>query len=635
VNVFVGRQAQLTCSNQLASFARDVLPWLPGLSLGLVREAALVNCPLPEASLADVLAALGATGVKFLTFRDSAGSGGGSSSPLAPFHLANLSNVLHLGLMRNAIPALDQTFFESALAASLASLDLTGNKGIRLHDNAFAALVNLKELKLIDCELAGLSEGVFDPLMRLEILNLYSNSLKELPAGLFKNLAALKTLSLRNNQFESLPLGIFDNLTSLEELELGNSFFRTLPPNLLVNNLKLKRVEFLVNGRFCPPQRPGCEAAALKLNLTGSLFNNPSLEVVKMLHVPLVDLTGGLFSNCGNLRNLTVQSAYIERLPAGLFEQTPLLELIDLAGNKLTNISSGTFTGLTNLRTLRLLSNRIATIDSNAFSGLVGLEVLQLHQNQLLEIGGALLRDLTRLEILHLQQNQIQAVHATALATNGKLRVLDLAFNNITLQQGGRQGRFLAGQVFESLEVLNLTHNNISYLEESLLNNFLQLRFLNLSHNAFSLLNPLDMAFIKNGRLTLDLSFNQIETFSLEASPEAVFIYNTSTEYSLRLGGNPLRCDCYLSELRQKVTDELVSVISDKIQLEDGDQLTCGPASGGQLAGRLLSAVRYKELSCAFPSPVLRDEAFQVSFTFHFRSFREKRTEFFAFFCLQ
>jgi Leucine-rich repeat (LRR) protein len=166
----------------VASFARDVLPWLPGLSLGLVREVALLNCPLPEASLADVLSAMGATGVKFLTFRDSAESGGSS---LAPAHLANLTGLLHLGLMRNRIPALDKTFFGPALAAGLTSLDLTGNKGIRLHENAFTALASLKELKLMDCELTGLSEGVFDPLTKLESLNLLSNSLNEVPAALF------------------------------------------------------------------------------------------------------------------------------------------------------------------------------------------------------------------------------------------------------------------------------------------------------------------------------------------------------------------------------------------------------------------------------------------------------------------
>jgi hypothetical protein len=112
------------------------------------------------------------------------------------------------------------------------------------------------------------------------------------------------------------------------------------------------------------------------------------------------------------------------------------------------------------------------------------------------------------------------------------------------------------------------------------------------------------MAFIKNVRLTLDLSHNQIETFSLEATPEALFIYNTSSVYGLRLGGNPLRCDCYLSELRQKVAEELESVISDKIQLEDGDQLTC---SSGRLAGRRLATVRYKELSCVTDTDTLKE----------------------------
>jgi Leucine-rich repeat (LRR) protein len=143
--------------------------------------------------------------------------------------------------------------------------------------------------------------------------------------------------------------------------------------------------------------------------------------VVKMLHVPLAELPRDALNNCGNLRNLTIQSAYIERLPAGLFAETPLIELIDLAGNKLANISSSVFTGLTNLRTLRLLANRITAIDSAALRGLSGLEVLQLHQNQLREIGGDLFRDLTRLETLHLYQNQIQAVLRFQTRKNSKV----------------------------------------------------------------------------------------------------------------------------------------------------------------------------------------------------------------------
>ncbi len=576
--------------------------------MGPVLEVALVNCPLPEASFADVLNALGATGVKFLTFRDGVTVVEGAA--LAPAHLSNLTDIVHLGLMRNAIPQLDQTFFGPDLGVSLVSLDLTGNKGIKLHVNAFSGLTGLKELKLIDCDLTSLSDGLLDPLGNLEILNLYSNALLELPAGIFRNLTRLKTLTLRNNRFEGFPPGLLTPLIMLEELELGYSKFRSLPPRMLSGNTNLKRFEFLVNGLFCPPQRPGCEAAAIKLNLTGSLFGNPNVEVVKLLHVPLTgELQASLFRGCFNLRNVTIQSAYIERLSIGLFAETPLLELLDLAGNRLTSITAGTLNGRNKLKTLRLLANRIATIEPTAFNGLVGLEVLHLHQNQLTDISGDLLCDLTGLETLYLQQNQIRKIQRTALATNGKLRHLDLAFNNISVSKGSNNG-FLSGQVFGSLETLNLTHNNISYLEESLIINFLNLRTLNLSHNAFVAVDPLDLAFSKNGKLTLDLSYNNISSFSLEATPEALFVFNTSYPYSLMLAGNPLRCDCYMSELRQKVTNELVSVISDKIHLADGNQLRCATGDAGniqQLAGRLLSAVRYKELVCSFPSPVMKD----------------------------
>jgi hypothetical protein len=135
-----------------------------------------------------------------------------------------------------------------------------------------------------------------------------------------------------------------------------------------------------------------------------------------------------------------------------------------------------------------------------------------------------------------------------------------------------------------------MTHNNISFLEESLLTSYLNLRVLNLSHNAFTEVNSLDMAFVKNGRLTLDLSSNQIAAFAMEATPEAVFIFNSSSEYNLLLGNNPLRCDCYLSDLRQKVTEELVSVVGDKIHLVDGERLRCGPSSPDGLSGSVLCA---------------------------------------------
>jgi Leucine-rich repeat (LRR) protein len=511
--------------------------------------------------------------------------------------------------MRNAIPALDKTFFQPALAASLTSLDLSGNKRIRLHGDAFSAMANLKELKLMDCELDSLDEALFDRLASLESLNLHSNKLNQLPAGLFKNLTSLRSLVLRNNPFEGLPQGVLDPLVSLEELELGYNYFRSLPPNLIGGNIKLKRFEFHVNGGFCPPQRPGCEVPAIRLNLTGSLFANPSLEVIKMLHVALVGtVPENLFRGCTGLRNVTIQSAHIERLPEGLFTDMPNLELIDLAGNKLTSLSAGTFSGLPKLKSLRLLANQISQIDSNTFSGLTSLEVLQLHQNRIKEISGDLFRDLSRLETLHLHQNLIETIHPAALATNGQLRSLDLAYNNITMDQSRqRNSRFLSGQAFESLAVLNLTFNNISYLEESLLANFLNLRVLNLSHNAFFEINILDMAFVKNSLLTLDLSFNQITTFSMEATPEAAFVFNTSSAYVLLLEENPLRCDCFLSDLRQKVTDELVSVVGDKIQLVNADRLRCGPTSPASLVGRPLATVRYKELNCVFPSPVLRD----------------------------
>merc|ERR1719334_182384 len=96
----------------------------------------------------------------------------------------------------------------------------------------------------------------------------------------------------------------------------------------------------------------------------------------------------------------------------------------------------------------------------------------------------------------------------------------------------------------------------------------LNLQTLNLSQNNVGnstngILPLISLEFIQSD-ITVDLSFNRIKTVNLQVDRTLV---PRTRPYNLNLTGNPFSCDCWATELKQKLENKLNNIFEDLFTL--------------------------------------------------------------------
>ncbi len=519
---------------------------------------------------------MGAKGVLAFQFRN----GKSYDRQLLPFHFQNLTELIQLDLSGSLLGTPVNSEFFTGMD-NLKFLDLSGNKGMNLHSGTFQNLTNLITVNLADCDLAELDEDLFLSQTNLTSLNLHSNLLSELKPNIFRNLNSLELLFIKANKLTSLPTGIFDPLKNLTSIDMGFNMYQSLPENIFSKNTKLKDVVFIINGEFCGGGAAECADKVKKIDLPSTLFQNPSIESIKILHVPSNTIPSDIFKGATNLKNVTIQSSYLEDLPVGLFRDSSSIEKIDFSGNLIRNLTSGVFDGLRSLTTLRLLKNRITKISDMIF------------------------KDLDFLESLELQDNLISKIDRDAFVFLKKLKHLDLSSNSLVYNAGDGNS-FLSSQVFQELVSINLSKNSFSTIEENIVANCLKLEKLDLSYNSFRVLHMIDFNFVKSKKILFDLSYNQIERVPLTPDSRAELSFKNKTEsFDLNISGNPFICDCFIIDLKKKFEGTLDTVYDKAFTLVPSQNVNCGPKSHPDLIGKSLQSVDYVDLNCHFPSDLI------------------------------
>ena len=213
--------------------------------------------------------------------------------------------------------------------------------------------------------------------------------------------------------------------------------------------------------------------------------------------------------------------------------------------------------GVGNLSKLKL--DKMSHSNSNQLEGkhfadLEDLEEFQCNNCDIVALPGQLLNGLGKLKIISFHNNNIENIPRELFSSNKKLTNIDLSNNNITSWPG-------INNVFQKMTELNLAHNELTEIPKVFNYNFLKLKVLNMSHNLLGSKRSMDKDIVSNhsigledlnfmqSNLKVDLSYNKIE---------GVELWNTNWSgwkkgFSLDLSGNPLRCDCWTSELKQKV----------------------------------------------------------------------------------
>ncbi|XP_048483117.1 connectin [Plutella xylostella] len=195
----------------------------------------------------------------------------GNIVDVAPYALANLTNLREAILTQNQIENLQQ--FAFAHLPNVTMISLEDNMIIEIETNAFFDLPKLQKLVLTKNNISTIRDGTFLHTFNLLELDLNKNNIFNLNRHTFDGLANLRKLDLRRNRICNLTEFTFAELWNLQELLLGK------------NDLKF--------------------------------------------------VSERAFDGLSQLRKLSLEDNDLARLPTGLFEGVRGLSSLDLRSNKL------------------------------------------------------------------------------------------------------------------------------------------------------------------------------------------------------------------------------------------------------------------------------------------------------------
>ncbi|XP_041833471.1 leucine-rich repeat-containing G-protein coupled receptor 5-like isoform X2 [Melanotaenia boesemani] len=378
----------------------------------------------------------------------------------------------------------------SNLSVFTSYLDLSMNNLTVMSSGALSNLHFLEELRLAGNDLTFIPKGAFSGLYNLKVLMLQNNQLTSVPAEAFNNLHNLQSLRLDANHISSVPSGCFSGLRSLRHLWLDDNSLTEVPVEAL-------------------SELPALQAMTLALN--------------HISHVP-----DHAFSKLGRLVVLHLNNNRIVTMGTNCFHGLHSLETLDLNYNSLVEFPTA-IRSLSHLKELGFHSNNIQSIPEHAFTGNPSLITIFFYDNPIQSVGRSAFQNLPELRTLSLngaaeltefpdltgtkslESLTITGARITSLPSSvceqlPHLQLLDLSFNQIQTLPSFSD--------CESIQKIDLHHNEIEELKENTFTGLMSLRSLDLSWNRLSSVKPNSFSALP-ALSKLDLSSNQLLSLSL------------------------------------------------------------------------------------------------------------------------
>jgi Leucine-rich repeat (LRR) protein len=375
--------------------------------------------------------------------------------------------------------------------------------GFVLSHGVFMAVPNLRDLRLENCRIAGITPGALSYLPYLQNLTVRAHtSLTPWPSSLSgggASGAAAATSSSSPSTLEIKP-GVLRGLPELRHLDLSTTSLSTLPNDFLC---------FLPSLNY--------------LNLTGCWLRD-----FRSIGIAPSDPTNP--HNCGNqIRVLDLSANHFTLLPPATFATVSKLEELRIELNSITIAAERALLGLNQLKVISLAGNQLTSLPPEFFKDNRQLKEIHLQNNSLAVLAPGLFSGLEHLVILDLSNNELTSEWVNGETFSGLVRlvILNLANNDLT-----RVDSVLFRDLY-SLQVLNLENNQLSFVAEDAFSGMNNMHTLLLSHNHLKAIDT----FICNGLFVLSflvMDNNKIET----VGPDS--FKNCSNLNDLNLSGNKL-----------------------------------------------------------------------------------------------
>nr|XP_046235403.1 leucine-rich repeat-containing G-protein coupled receptor 5-like isoform X2 [Scatophagus argus] len=378
----------------------------------------------------------------------------------------------------------------SNLSVFTSYLDLSMNNLTVLSSGALSSLHFLEELRLAGNDLSSIPRGAFTGLYNLKVLMLQNNQLQFVPAEAFSNLHNLQSLRLDANHITSVPVGCFSGLRSLRHLWLDDNSLTEVPVEAL-------------------SELPALQAMTLALNHISHVPDHAfsrlgRLVVLHLNNNRIVSMGTNCFHGLHSLETLDLNYNGLIEFPTAVRSLRHLKEL-GFHSNNIQSIPEQAFTGNPSLTTILFYDNPIQSVGRSAFQNLPELRTLSLngaaHLTQFPDLTGT-----KSLESLTITGARITSLPSSVCEQLQNLQLLDLSYNHIQTLPS------FSG--CESVQKIDLHHNEVEELEENTFHGLMSLRSLDLSWNRLSSVKP--NSFSALPALTrLDLSSNRLSSLPL------------------------------------------------------------------------------------------------------------------------
>lgn len=391
-------------------------------------------------------------------------------------------------------------------------------------------------------------------IMTSSVAYLFAHTLEESPQ--------LTKLIFLNNALRSIHSQTFEHLTELQELEIsGNPW-----------------LDHLFLGTFSKQEK------LIKLLLNFNKFKT---------------VLPGMFDSLKQLETLQMKGNIISDLPVFLFLNLHKLRILDLSQNTIEEVNRETFAGLAGLEVLKLNNNLIGNLTSDTFHNISQLTELHLEGNKIAELGEGIFSVLTNLQILNLRGNLLTTFSDKVFGfETSNLKELNLKGNRLTelsslssltsltdLILSSNQLSNLPEDILKNvtaLENLDLSENQLTSLPDMIFNDLFSIKAIHLHKNNLSKVDA--KLFEDQGLIQqLYLSDNQLETVPLG------FLDPFVIQHTVRLHGNPWKCDCHMWYLHDWV-------LRNSNDIEMLDRMLC--ESPGFLRKRTVASIDRDQLVC-------------------------------------